>query len=123
MRAGLKVGVLEMSITSQALDGVYGRVAAGVRARLEQAVDLGWRRLGTAETDGRGRILDWAADDFERGLYRIVFDSDQYFVGLGLNAAYPEITAMFRIADESDSCLIQVTLSPHSYSIYFGTDN
>lgn len=112
-----------MSITSQALDSVYGRSAAGVRARLEQAVDLGWRRLGTAETDGDGCIVEWAADHFERGLYRIVFDSDHYFVGLGLSAAYPEITVMFRIADESDSYRIQVTLSPHSYSIYFGTDN
>ncbi|GAT71252.1 hydroxyisourate hydrolase [Planomonospora sp. ID91781] len=110
-----------MSITVQALDGVYGRSAAGVRARLEQVVDDVWTVVAGAETDSRGCVDDWSGMDFERGLFRIAFDSDHYFAGLGLSAVYPEISVMFRIADAAHSYRIQVTLSPSAYSTYFGS--
>ncbi|GAA3514677.1 5-hydroxyisourate hydrolase [Streptosporangium album] len=110
-----------MSITAQALDGVYGRSAAGVRARLERADAGCWDSVAAAETDGDGRISEWRRQKFERGLYRIIFDSDYYFVGLGLSAAYPEITVVFRMQDEADSYQIKVLLSPYSYSTYFGS--
>ncbi len=112
-----------MGITAQALDGVYGRSAAGVRARLERADDGCWNAVASAETDGEGWVSEWRGQRFERGLYRIVFDSDYYFVGLGLRAAYPEITVMFRMQDEADSYQIKVLLSPYSYSTYFGSQN
>ncbi|WP_066368539.1 hydroxyisourate hydrolase [Herbidospora mongoliensis] len=115
------MGVLAMRITAQALDSMYGRAAAGVQARLEHSADLGWRTVASAETDGDGSILEWPDAVFRRGLYRLVFDSDTYFVGLGINAAYPEIAVMFRILDEADSYQIQVVLAPHSHSTYFGT--
>ncbi|MEU9889962.1 hydroxyisourate hydrolase [Sphaerisporangium sp. NPDC051011] len=112
-------GVLGMSVTAQALDGVYGRSAAGVRARLEQDCLGRWQDLADAETDSEGCISEWRDKKLERGLYRIVFDSDYYFVGLGLTAAYPEIIVTFRMRDETDAYLIQVMLSPYSYSTHF----
>ncbi|WP_327091560.1 hydroxyisourate hydrolase [Nonomuraea sp. NBC_01738] len=110
-----------MSITAQALDGVYGRSAAGVKARLERAQDGAWTGLASSETDTNGFVCEWVDLPLDRGLYRIVFESDQYFVSLGVIAAYPEITVMFRMQDESDVCRVQVLLAPHSYSTYFGT--
>jgi 5-hydroxyisourate hydrolase len=110
-----------MSITAQALDSVYGRTAAGLCARLESIAGGVWHTVAAAETDSEGCILEWHAANLERGLYRIVFDSDQYFSGLGMSAAYPEITVMFRIQDKVDSYQIQVTLSPFSYSTFFGS--
>ncbi|MDF5757185.1 hydroxyisourate hydrolase [Spongiactinospora sp. TRM90649] len=117
------MGVLDMSITAQALDSVYGRTAAGLRARLESVVDGVWHTVAAAETDSEGYIMEWHAARLDRGLYRIVFDSDHYFVGLGMNAAYPEITVMFRILDSVDSYQIQVTMSPYSYSTFFGSNS
>ncbi|MDH2426301.1 hydroxyisourate hydrolase [Sphaerisporangium sp. TRM90804] len=108
-----------MSITAQALDSVYGRSAAGVRARLERDGDGCWHDIADAETDSKGRIEEWRDKKFERGLYRIVFDSDYYFVGLGLSAAYPEIIVTFRMQDETNTYQIQVMLSPYSYSTHF----
>ncbi|GGK89420.1 5-hydroxyisourate hydrolase [Sphaerisporangium melleum] len=119
MRRARQMGVLEMSITAQALDSVYGRSAAGVRARLERDGLGGWHDLADAETDSEGRISEWRDKKLERGLYRIVFDSDYYFVGLGVSAAYPEIIVTFRMQDETDSYQIQVMLSPYSYSTHF----
>jgi 5-hydroxyisourate hydrolase len=110
-----------MSVSAQALDVVYGRSAAGVRARLEQPAGDGWRVVAHAETDVEGRILDWLDGKLEQGAYRIVFDSDSYFASLGISAAYPEINVLFRVQDESDTCQIQVQLAPYSYSTFFGT--
>ncbi|GLW33565.1 hydroxyisourate hydrolase [Actinoplanes regularis] len=110
-----------MSVTAQALDVVYGRSAAGVRARLERPADGGWQVMSHAETDCDGKIYDWIDDRLEQGAYRIVFDSDSYFASLGMSAAYPEVAVLFRVQDEADTCQIQVLLAPFSYSMYFGT--
>ncbi|MGW5259495.1 hydroxyisourate hydrolase [Microbispora sp. NPDC004025] len=110
-----------MGIALQALDGLYGRPAAGVRVRLERIDNGIWCAEVKAETDHEGRVGEWRGRRFDRGLHRIVFESDSYFVGLGLTAAYPEISITFRMQDETDSYQLQVLLSPYSYSAYFGS--
>ncbi|MEO3867457.1 hydroxyisourate hydrolase [Nonomuraea sp. B12E4] len=114
-----------MGIAVQALDSVYGRSAAGIRARLEHAGLSGWRVQAEAETDEDGYVKAWRERAFARGLYRIIFDSDRYFVTLGLSAAYPEISVMFRMQDDSGPdeirIRLQLLLSPHAYSTYFGS--
>ncbi|GAA3425944.1 hydroxyisourate hydrolase [Streptosporangium sandarakinum] len=110
-----------MGIAIQTLDGVYGRPAASVRIRLECADGGHWNPDAKAETDHEGRVQDWKGRRFERGVYRLILESDRYFVGLGLTAAYSEIVVLFRMHDETDSYQIQVQLSPYSYSTYFGS--
>jgi 5-hydroxyisourate hydrolase len=107
-------------ISVQVLDGTYGQSAVGVRARLERFAGNGWSAVADAETSGAGRIEDPAIGRLQRGLYRIILDSDGYFAGLGAATAYPEVVVVFRMRDESDSCQVKVTLSPHSYSAYLG---
>jgi 5-hydroxyisourate hydrolase len=107
-------------ISVQVLDGTYGQSAAGVRARLESSDGHGWSAVADAETNSAGRIEDAARWRLERGIYRIVLDSDSYFARLGAGSAYPEVLVVFRVRDESDSCQVKVTLSPHSYSAYLG---
>jgi 5-hydroxyisourate hydrolase len=109
-----------MSVSAQALDGVYGRPAAGVRARLEERRGSDWSQIADAETDADGNISDFADGALRRGPYRIVFDSDHYFSGLGVSAAYPEIAVVFRVRTEPHTCQIQVLMTPYSYSMYFG---
>jgi 5-hydroxyisourate hydrolase len=112
-----------MGIDVQALDSVYGRPAASVDVRLDRADNGQWVMDARAVTDHEGRVKEWLEHRLERGLYRIVFGSDRYFVGLGLSAAYPEIVVVFRMIDETCTYQIQVLLSPHSYSAYFGSFN
>jgi 5-hydroxyisourate hydrolase len=107
-------------ISVQVLDGTYGHCAAGVRARLEHSSGNGWSTVAETETSSDGRVADRARWRLGRGLYRIVLDSDGYFAGLGVGTAYPEVVVVFRMRDESDSCQVKVTLSPHSYSAYLG---
>jgi 5-hydroxyisourate hydrolase len=109
-----------MSIATQALDGVYGRSAAGVRARLERASGAGWEPVSEGETDLDGNVKEWTDEFMERGLYRLVLATDHYFAGLGMTTSYPEVTVMFRMHDERMPYHVQVVLAPHSYSTCFG---
>jgi 5-hydroxyisourate hydrolase len=110
-----------MKIVAQVLDSTYGKSAAGVHARLFRADGTRWTMVAEADTNRDGCIEDWHSWRLDRGLYRIVFDSDSYFAGLGTTPAYPEIVVMFRMQDESYAFQVQVTLAPCSYSAYFGT--
>jgi 5-hydroxyisourate hydrolase len=110
-----------MRIVAQALDGTYGKSAAGVRAHLAKASGGRWVTVAEAVTGSNGSIEDWDTWRLENGLYRILFDSDSYFAGLGTIAAYPEVAVMFRLRDSADSFHVQLTLCPYSYSTYFGS--
>jgi 5-hydroxyisourate hydrolase len=110
-----------MRIHAQVLDGTYGKSAAGVRACLARADGDGWTTVSEAETSKDGYIEDWESWHLERGLYRIVFDSDSYFAGLGATTAYPEVAVIFRMRNEYMTFQVQVTLTPYFYSTYFGT--
>lgn len=117
---GLKAGIRKMKVVTQVLDSTYGRPAAGVRTRLARVSGDDWTTVARAETNSDGLIEDWDNWRLERGLYRITFDCDSYFAGLGGAAAYPEVTLTFRLMDES-LVQMQLALAPHSYSTYFGT--
>jgi 5-hydroxyisourate hydrolase len=110
-----------MRIVTHVVDGAYGKSADGVRAYLSRATGGVWSTVADAETDRDGCILEWHSQHVERGLYRIVFDSDGYFARLGTASAYPEIVVIFRMEGESHLFEVHVTLSPYSYSTYFGT--
>jgi 5-hydroxyisourate hydrolase len=103
------------------VDGACGKSAAGVRASLSCAIGDSWSTVAHAETDVDGCIREWRSRHLERGVYKIVFDSDRYFAELGVSSAYPEITIMFRMEDESRMFRVHVTLSSYSYSTFFTT--
>jgi 5-hydroxyisourate hydrolase len=109
-----------MGITMQVLDGTYGQSAAGVHAYLERASGGGWVTVCDVETDSKGRVEDRDSGQLERGIYRVVFDSDRYFGMLGAITAYPEVVVIFRLPSGSRTFQVQVTLSPYSYSTHFG---
>ncbi len=110
-----------MRIHTQVLDGAFGKPAAGVNACLWRAVGRDdWTIVGEAETNDDGRIETWDSQHLQHGLYRIVFDSDSHFAKLGATTAYPEVIVVFRIQDEYLGFQAQVTLTPYSYSTYFG---
>jgi 5-hydroxyisourate hydrolase len=115
-----KIGSWHMRISAQVLDSTYGQPAAGARARLEHSEANGWRLVAKAVTNSEGSIQSWGDHDLERGLYRLVFDCDSYFAGLGGTTAYPEVVVIFRMPTEMHACLVQVVLAPYSHSTYLG---
>lgn len=111
-----------MRIAVKVVDGMYGHAADGIRVRLERVGDNGWTTVASARTDSAGGINDWTGRFLECGLYRIIFDTDSYFAGLGASTAYPEVLVVFRMQSESDTYQIQLTVSPYSYSTHFGAE-
>jgi 5-hydroxyisourate hydrolase len=103
----------------QVLDGTYGQSAAGVHAYLERASGNGWVTVCDVETNSRGRVEHRGSGQLERGIYRVVFDSDRYFGMLGAVTAYPEVVVIFRLPGGARTFQVQVTLSPYSYSTHF----
>ena len=109
-----------MRIATEVLDATYGKPAVGVRTLLSRGSGNDWITVAEAETNSDGRIGAWHSLRLQRGRYRIVFDSDGYFAGLGTVTAYPEVVIIFRMQEEPHAFQVQVTLAPYSYSTYFG---
>ncbi|MEV7186552.1 hydroxyisourate hydrolase [Kitasatospora sp. NPDC093102] len=108
-----------LNVIAEALVSVSGRAAGsavGLHARLEILLDNEWVLLAERRTDGNGLIEEWGAAGGHRGLYRVVFDVDRYFAGLGLTPGYPEVTVGFRASEEGVGYGVTLTFSPHQYT-------
>jgi 5-hydroxyisourate hydrolase len=110
-----------VQVIVQVLDSTYGQAVAGVHARLSRWRGDGWTKVASAESDYAGCIDGWGGHRLEPGLYRIVFESDDYFSTLGINSAYPSLSIVFRIRSEFDVRQVRVVIAPCGYSIYLGT--
>jgi 5-hydroxyisourate hydrolase len=104
------------TITTTVLDGLHGRPADSIRAVLARASGKTWTTVSRAAATEAGLIDDWGGPVLSRGIYRVTFDSDQYFASQGLLAAYPEVAVTFRLDDGQRRCHVWITLSPHAYS-------
>ncbi|MGY5035989.1 hydroxyisourate hydrolase [Streptomyces sp. 900116325] len=111
-----------LNVIAEALGSVSGHVvgsAIGLHARLEILMDNEWVLIAERRTDGNGLIEEWGAAGGHRGLYRIVFDIDRYFAGLGLTPSYPEVAAVFRASEEELGQRVTLNFSPHRYTVVF----
>jgi 5-hydroxyisourate hydrolase len=111
-----------MSISTRILDSTSGRPAAGVRVKLEHAVNSDWTCVATTTTGPDGWVGVWGRPPrhLERGAFRLRYDTNAYFAELGVIAFYSEISVVFALAD-SERCDVTLLIAPHSYVIYGGT--
>lgn len=115
------------TISTHVLDTAVGRPAAGVPVRLEHVraeyAAAGPQLLGSGETDTDGRLRDLlpAGRTLEPGTYRIVFGTGAYFSARGLDAFYPEVSVLFRVAAAGEHYHVPLLLSPFGYSTYRGS--
>jgi 5-hydroxyisourate hydrolase len=106
-----------MSLSTHVLDAVSGRPAAGIAVTL---TDAGGAVLATAATDEDGRIAK-LGDDLPTGVYRLHFDTGQFFAARDVPTFYPEIVIAFEITDPAGRYHVPVLLSPYAYSTYRGS--
>jgi 5-hydroxyisourate hydrolase len=111
------------AITTHVLDTVRGRPAAGVPVELDVRAGDGWRPVGRGATDMDGRLRTLVPESIvlDAGVYRLVFDTAQYFSGLGMPAFYPRVTVEFEVAAREASYHVPLLLSPFGYATYRGT--
>ena len=114
------------------MDTALGVPAVGIRITLDFASEQGgaalvvpissWVRVGDTITnsDGRGPGLS-ASLTLQRGVYRCIFHTQEYFDRLGTPTFYPYAEIVFRIVAPDQHYHIPLLISPYAYSTYRGS--
>lgn len=112
------------AITTHILDISKGRPASGVPVTLEiKTKSSGWENVGKGETDSDGRAGDLIDKKtvFVEGHYRLIFGTDIYFLGQGVESFYTEVVVRFTVRDAAQHYHVPLLLSPFGYTTYRGS--
>ncbi len=109
-------------LTTHILDTSIGKPAQNVSIVLEQKVSGGWNKLAEGITNTDGRVSNLLAADIilDKGIYRLLFDTQSYFKTQNLKSFYPSVTVEFEITDGSHYH-VPLLLNPYGYSTYRGS--
>lgn len=110
-------------ITTHILDTTKGRPAAGITVTLFEKVGMEWLEVATGITSHDGRISNLLKEDntsLPMGIYKLKFNTKEYFKVIGLEAFYPCVEIIFEIRSR-DHYHIPLLLSPFGYSTYRGS--
>lgn len=99
-----------------------GQPVDGVKVILEKQDGEKWQYLASNETDQAGRItaLYPTGKKLEKGIYRVVFQTGDYFKKQQLNTFFPEIPVLFNIDNISEHYHVPLLLSQYGFSTYKG---
>jgi 5-hydroxyisourate hydrolase len=111
-------------ITTHVLDLALGRPAQDMSVTLSaQTSEGGWDELAVGRTDTDGRARDLLSDGhaISAGVYRLRFDTGEYFRAQGQNVFFPEVVVTFCLSDPDTHHHVPLLLSPYGYSTYRGS--
>ena len=110
-------------ITTHVLDTHTGKPAAGMPISLYKKRENGeYEILASGVTNHDGRIKNLLEPGtLESGIYKMHFDTGQYFRLLGTRGFYPEAVICFEISVLDEHYHIPLLLSPYGYSTYRGS--
>lgn len=113
-------------VTTHILDTTKGKPVEGVTIVLfqqnpEDPVTTGWRQIAIGTTNIDGRIPDLLQQDaiLQPGIYRVRFETKEYFEKQAIQTFYPFIEITFTITG-SEHYHIPLLLNPFGYSTYRG---
>lgn len=109
-------------ITTHILDTTHGRPATGVNIILYKGDNDQWTEIAKGITNEDGRIADLLKQDVVllKGIYKIRFETKDYFNKKGIETFYPYVEIMFDITAQ-EHYHIPLLLNPFGYSTYRGT--
>jgi 5-hydroxyisourate hydrolase len=111
-------------ISTHILDLVHGKPAKGVPVRLEKQNAAGdWRLLAQARTDQDGRCAQLlpSGENVSPGIYRLSFDTGNYYGRQKIDTFYPVVEVIFQARDGELHFHIPLLLSPNGYTTYRGS--
>lgn len=99
-----------------------GLPSAGVTVTLEEQDGKIWKLLNTGTTNKQGRIpaLYPADKALEKGVYRVTFQTGEWFKQHKTETFFPEIPVIFMVDGSVPHYHIPLLLSPFGYSTYRG---
>ncbi|MFN8671292.1 MAG: hydroxyisourate hydrolase [Candidatus Sericytochromatia bacterium] len=109
-------------LTTHVLDTSIGKPASNIHVLLEFNSNGNWEKVTTGITNHDGRIPNFLPDDnlLEKGVYRITFETDNYFNERGVTGFYPYVSIVFKIESE-EHYHVPLLLNPYGYSTYRGS--
>jgi 5-hydroxyisourate hydrolase len=109
-------------ITTHVLNTSEGSPASGMKINLYFMGKDIWELAGSSISDKDGRISDLLPDDktTEPGVYRMVFDTGDYFKELGVYCFYPVVEIFFEVSGK-EHYHIPLLISPFGYTTYRGS--
>lgn len=111
-----------IKITSHVLDTSKGKPAEDIRLVLYQGGNDEWKEISRSLTNADGRTPSPLNGDqsLQEGIYKIRFETKDYFDKKREPTFYPSIEIIFEIKD-SEHYHIPLLLSPFGYSTYRGS--
>lgn len=114
-------------LTTHILDTTKGKPAQGVTIVLFQQdptdpVTAAWRQIAIGTTNGDGRIPNLLPKDvlLEPGIYKMNFETKEYFEQQGLQTFYPYVEITFTITSD-EHYHVPLLLNPFGYATYRGS--
>lgn len=109
-------------LTTHILDTTKGRPASGVRLSLYRQNEEEWKEIGLGTTNPDGRVMSLLNKDafLEPGIYKMRFETGEYFNKEGIESFYPFVEIIFNITTK-EHYHIPLLISPHGYSTYRGS--
>lgn len=114
-------------ITTHILDTTKGRTAQGVTIILYQGgnddpIAIGWKEMARGITNTDGRIPDLLKKDvlLQYGIYKMRFETKDYFDKDRIATFYPYVEIIFDITTK-EHYHIPLLLTPFGYSTYRGS--
>ncbi|MCC6601112.1 MAG: hydroxyisourate hydrolase [Crocinitomicaceae bacterium] len=110
-------------ITTHVLDTSSGQPAKGITIRLQRpaGADL-WEDIVSGVTNDDGRVQGLVPADMvlKPGIYRMYFQTGEYFAARNTRGFYPYIPVVFEIHD-TEHYHVPLLLNPFGYSTYRGS--
>ena len=112
-----------MGISTHILDTALGRPAAGVPVSLARLLQEEWivRAEHMTDADGRCRQLLPEGIALEAGLYRIHFETAEYYRAQGISGLYPYVEIAFEVHPLQQHYHIPLLLTANGYTTYRGS--
>jgi len=107
-------------ITSHILDTTKGKPAQGITAILYHGGNDAWTEISRGITNPDGRITALAGDPLQYGIYKIRFETKDYFDKALIPTFYPYVEIIFEI-NSGEHYHIPLLLNPFGYSTYRGS--
>ncbi len=111
------------SLSTHVLNTTSGKPAVGLAVALQCQKGKEWEELGRGLTDRQGRTtgLCPTGKSLVPGTYRLVFETGEYFKGLGSKTFFPRVELIFEIDKSDEHYHVPLLLSPFGYSTYRGS--
>lgn len=109
-------------LTTHILDTTKGKPAQGITTILYHGGNDEWAEIKRSNTNADGRIPDFLDKNIilEYGIYKMRFETKDYFDKQQISTLYPYVEIIFEI-NSQEHYHIPLLLNPFGYSTYRGS--